>query len=557
MPPSVPPPPHSSVAPHLPYDLLHRIATDAVGDAVEPAERTVAQAVSLVCRDLRDVGQGFLWSTFTLPRRDVHLELEGQSGQRLTSMIRRLRWAEKEWVYIDDEGWENPQADVDTTAAFAVFVALVARLDSLVGVDAIGLSRQDLLRTFTTLYSSPSRPHITSLGLGVIPLSLAHLSVDSTADDPILPGHRYHTFLQGVRPECLVSVMVARRQGRDGFIRWIGNSTLSRLESLTVISTLPPIASFLPLLTHTILQLPALRHLHLLDNDYIGSPEHAVLRTFLGALPSSLQTLDLSFEVSVREMEDHLKARPASSLWRVRCITGPGRWVFKRKEEGWEEGDDFPLDHFLPSKSSPPPVDSPSSDKQHLHDAVDALDALDHLESDIGSISLSSPPLAPPSSEPSRARSLSVASAAASSVKPPSIEEEDDGRNIGLHSVADCVLRLLESLEEPVVTYELYQRAVSAEKRDEAFGVVQALPEAHANTLLYIIAFLRVLLQQTAEPLERAARLDRLAVVFSTVLLRPPPSAATGDKLDPATIPRRKKAFVIMLLQEEETRVAV
>ncbi|GAA5852023.1 hypothetical protein JCM8547_000130 [Rhodosporidiobolus lusitaniae] len=229
-----------------------------------------------------------------------------------------------------------------------------------------------------------------------------------------------------------------------------------------------------------------------------------------------------------------------------------------------DTGDDFSLDQLPPSPpslSTAAPLDSPdssSSDKQHLHDAVSALDQLDHLESDIGSISLSSPPLPLPDSSslsppsyPARERSLSLASAA-SALFAPTIEEEDGGRYAGLHSVADCVLRLLESLEEPVVCFALYERALRAEKREEVFEVVRALPEAHANTLLYIIAFLRVLLGQTEDPVERAARMDRLAVVFSAVLLRPAPSSPPNlVKIDAATVPRRKKQFVLMLLQED------
>ncbi|GAA6030598.1 hypothetical protein JCM8097_006227 [Rhodosporidiobolus ruineniae] len=234
------------------------------------------------------------------------------------------------------------------------------------------------------------------------------------------------------------------------------------------------------------------------------------------------------------------------------CAAGESELV-KAVRECLDTGDDFPLDRLLPSSTSSESLASPdssSSDKEHLKGAVSAID---QLEADIGSIALSSPGLDAPSDESSRPRSLSAASSAAPSPPAP-LEEEDDGRYAGLHSVADCVLRLLESLEEPVVTYELYARAVRAERTEEAYAVVQALPEVHANTLLYIIAFLRILLQQTTDSAERAARMDRLALVFSSVLLRPPPSSSVMhqyDKLDPATVPRRKKAFVLFLLREE------
>ncbi|BGP20914.1 hypothetical protein JCM10213_003541 [Rhodosporidiobolus nylandii] len=229
------------------------------------------------------------------------------------------------------------------------------------------------------------------------------------------------------------------------------------------------------------------------------------------------------------------------------AVAGESELV-KAVRECLDTGSDFPLDRLLPSSSSsaaPASPSSPDDDKQHLHDAVSALE---HLESDIGSISLSSPPLAL-ADDGHRARSLSLVA--------PSADDEDDGRFAGLHSVTDCTLKLLESLKEPVVPDELYVQALKAETREEAYSVVQALPEVHANTLLYILAFLRVLLAQTAAPLARVARADRLAVVFSAVLLRPPTSSvassatfSSAGKIDPATVPRRSKTFVLLLLQE-------
>jgi hypothetical protein len=163
------------------------------------------------------------------------------------------------------------------------------------------------------------------------------------------------------------------------------------------------------------------------------------------------------------------------------------------------QGDDFPLDRLLPSPTSTANSSlSPSTedDRQHLTDAVDALD---QLESDIGSISLTSPLEAPTTLDTtSRARSLSIASASslahrtragslASSAAPPAVlEEEEDSSSLGLHSVANCVLRFLESLEEPVVTYELYGRAIAAERREEAYGVVQELPESVRVSLSFL-----------------------------------------------------------------------
>ncbi|BGP44054.1 hypothetical protein JCM10449v2_008111 [Rhodotorula kratochvilovae] len=162
-----------------------------------------------------------------------------------------------------------------------------------------------------------------------------------------------------------------------------------------------------------------------------------------------------------------------------------------------DTGVDFPLDRFFPSPepSSPTVKSGTSTDAPHPEFA-DAVAALDALEADIGSFSLSSPPLASrPSSPPAF----------------PAGNDEREADHLGLHTLADCALLFLDALAEPVVTFEAYERALRCEARDEAYRVVRELPEAHANTLLYILAFLRVLLNQTEDPQERAARMDRLA----------------------------------------------
>ncbi|GAA5962330.1 hypothetical protein JCM21900_003091 [Sporobolomyces salmonicolor] len=220
------------------------------------------------------------------------------------------------------------------------------------------------------------------------------------------------------------------------------------------------------------------------------------------------------------------------------CASGDAELV-EVVRECLDTGVDLPADRLLPASSTHTPLtnEDEGTEKEHLRDAVAALQ---HLESDIGAMALSATSVPPAAPEILTATSPRV------------IADEEVGWDIGLHSVADCLLRFLESLEEPVITFALYPRAIRVETRDEAYSVVQDLPEAHANTLLYLMAFLRVLLGQTTDAAAKAARADRLAVVFSAVLLRRPPGAQP-ERVDPATVPRRKKAFVLMLLQEDST----
>lgn len=52
---------------------------------------------------------------------------------------------------------------------------------------------------------------------------------------------------------------------------------------------------------------------------------------------------------------------------------------------------------------------------------------------------------------------------------------------------------------------------------------------------------------------EREAKINRIAVVFSAVLLRPNPIPDISLlDINVASIPRRKKAFVLYLLTEDE-----
>ncbi|GAA5911997.1 hypothetical protein JCM8208_006453 [Rhodotorula glutinis] len=221
-----------------------------------------------------------------------------------------------------------------------------------------------------------------------------------------------------------------------------------------------------------------------------------------------------------------------------------------------DTGADLPTDRFLsPAASRTTGEVAEAPHEPHHAEVADAVAALDALEADIGAISLSSPGMpSRPSSPPARALGSSSNGAV------------DDGEpdHLGLHSLAACTLGFLASLAEPVVCWSAYERALGCEDRDEAYRVVRELPEAHANTLLYILAFLRVLLNETADLEEREARRDRLAVIFSTVLLHAPlPSSSStttstsstappSSTIDPTSVPRRKKTFVLLLLRDQE-----
>ncbi|KAM0750787.1 DNase I-like protein [Meredithblackwellia eburnea MCA 4105] len=193
-----------------------------------------------------------------------------------------------------------------------------------------------------------------------------------------------------------------------------------------------------------------------------------------------------------------------------------------------DTGDDFPLD-----------ILAPSGPHTFNHSATTVPQPTEPLDADIGGAPLS--PVRPRTPLPPPPSSITSST--------PITGDEDQA--IGIHSMADCFIRFLESLPEPVVPFSAYPKALRAELRADAYRVVDSLPAVNANTLLYIVAFLRVILDRTTDVKERAARMDRLAVVFSSVLMRADPTAEP-DVLPPATLPRRRKAFVLHLLSAEE-----
>ncbi|KAJ7111389.1 Endonuclease/exonuclease/phosphatase [Mycena epipterygia] len=83
----------------------------------------------------------------------------------------------------------------------------------------------------------------------------------------------------------------------------------------------------------------------------------------------------------------------------------------------------------------------------------------------------------------------------------------------------ETLLRLLDSLTEPIVPTELHTRCVDMTSRDEAFEMLDAFPSAAVNVWISVTAFLHFVCQSSADP---EAKTKRIAGVFAPVLLRDP-----------------------------------
>eukprot|EP01130_Rhizamoeba_saxonica_P009304 TRINITY_DN3776_c0_g1_i1.p1 TRINITY_DN3776_c0_g1~~TRINITY_DN3776_c0_g1_i1.p1 ORF type:complete len:514 (-),score=125.63 TRINITY_DN3776_c0_g1_i1:42-1454(-) len=112
------------------------------------------------------------------------------------------------------------------------------------------------------------------------------------------------------------------------------------------------------------------------------------------------------------------------------------------------------------------------------------------------------------------------------------------------HSMAETLLRFLESLITPVIPYQHYKYALDASSSySNSKQVISQLPEVHYNTFYYVIAFLREVLEYTEQNNLTAAK---LAFVFSTMLLRTPPDGKVS-----ASSRKKRMQFILNFLNEE------
>lgn len=95
------------------------------------------------------------------------------------------------------------------------------------------------------------------------------------------------------------------------------------------------------------------------------------------------------------------------------------------------------------------------------------------------------------------------------------------------HSVAETLLRLLESLEIPIIPFTFYRNVLEVQSPVMAKQLVSKLPDIHYNTFFYIVSFLREVLSHREK---NKLTPEKLAVVFSTVLIRPPKGVKQSDQ---------------------------
>ncbi|BGP20919.1 hypothetical protein JCM10213v2_009084 [Rhodosporidiobolus nylandii] len=324
----------SAYTPRLPLDVVHLVAQAGIGAAVKEEERELAQAVSLVCRDWRDVGQSALWRRLTLPRA-----LGGwrKARGRLFGMVRELRWEE-----VEVEGGSE-ESSTEAVSAF------LGALETLAGLEKVELHHFPVARltsALCALLSSPSLPRLTTLTLDgsfaagsresrldettlirvlrglpalstfscdlapllppsspsptspAIPLRRLLLGAESTLalpEDALFPGIPNLALCHAVDVDALREAVITVDIGRSGWLRF------------------PLVSSFLP-------QFPSLQYLRVHDKTFRGATnaldEQAFL-SFLAALPPSLPTLHIDFAHPYHTAWDFLEHGSGNRLKRA------------------------------------------------------------------------------------------------------------------------------------------------------------------------------------------------------------------------------------------------
>eukprot|EP00026_Physarum_polycephalum_P002205 Phypoly_transcript_02210.p1 GENE.Phypoly_transcript_02210~~Phypoly_transcript_02210.p1 ORF type:complete len:894 (+),score=189.75 Phypoly_transcript_02210:175-2856(+) len=122
--------------------------------------------------------------------------------------------------------------------------------------------------------------------------------------------------------------------------------------------------------------------------------------------------------------------------------------------------------------------------------------------------------------------------------------ESFSAHNVSVHSMAETIIRFLESLTEPVIPFSHYQAALDASAQyANCRTLVSQLPLAHYNVFYYLIAFLREALAHRENKLAP----EKLAVIFASVMIRPSPEQASSE-----AIIKKKADFIYYFLVDND-----
>ncbi|EGC34737.1 inositol 5-phosphatase 4 [Dictyostelium purpureum] len=118
--------------------------------------------------------------------------------------------------------------------------------------------------------------------------------------------------------------------------------------------------------------------------------------------------------------------------------------------------------------------------------------------------------------------------------------------SFSIHSMAETLIRFLESLVEPVIPFNMYQQALDASSTPHSCKqLVSHLPSVNYNVFFYLISFL---IEVLSHQQENQLTADQLAIVFSTILLRPSPLSPLSQFPPDANIVKKKADLILHFL---------
>ncbi|EAL73184.1 RhoGAP domain-containing protein [Dictyostelium discoideum AX4] len=118
--------------------------------------------------------------------------------------------------------------------------------------------------------------------------------------------------------------------------------------------------------------------------------------------------------------------------------------------------------------------------------------------------------------------------------------------SFSIHSMAETLIRFLESLVEPVIPFNMYQQALDASSSPlSCKTLVSHLPSVNYNVFFYLISFL---IETLSNQKENDLKPDQLAIIFSTVLLRPSPQSQLSQFPPDATTVKKKADLILHFL---------
>lgn len=108
-----------------------------------------------------------------------------------------------------------------------------------------------------------------------------------------------------------------------------------------------------------------------------------------------------------------------------------------------------------------------------------------------------------------------------------------------VHSMAETLIRFLDSLAEPIVPVKLYKQVLDGSGTlAQCKQILTYMPPVHFNAFYYLMSFLREVLTHSEK---NKLTPYKLAVLFSSVMIKPPPNK--GNQVNQAIV-KKKAEFI-------------